>query len=67
MIRALRDADGANLDRIQIVKGWLAKDGKTQEAVTCGWAYTSGFQKTVSTWRRRWAPTSLMRSSSGYP
>ena len=33
MIRALRDPDGANLDRIQIVKGWLDKDGKTQEKV----------------------------------
>jgi len=33
LIRALRDVDGANLDRIQIVKGWLDKDGKTQENV----------------------------------
>jgi hypothetical protein len=33
MVRALRDPDGANLDRIQIVKGWLDKDGKTQEKV----------------------------------
>ena len=33
LIRALRDADGANLDRIQIVKGWLDEDGKTQEKV----------------------------------
>lgn len=33
VIRALRDPDGANLDRIQIVKGWLDKDGKTQEKV----------------------------------
>ncbi len=33
LIRALRDPDGANLDRIQIVKGWLDKDGKTQEKV----------------------------------
>ncbi len=33
MIRALRDPDGANLDRIQIVKGWLDKDGKTHEKV----------------------------------
>ena len=28
LIRALRDVDGANLDRIQIVKGWLGKDGQ---------------------------------------
>jgi hypothetical protein len=33
MIRALRDPDGANLDRIQIVKGWLDKGVKTQEKV----------------------------------
>lgn len=33
VIRALRDPDGANLDRIQIVKGWLDRDGKTQEKV----------------------------------
>jgi len=33
LIRALRDPDGANLDRIQIVKGWLDKDGKTHEKV----------------------------------
>jgi hypothetical protein len=33
MIRALRDLDGANLDRIQIVKGWLEADGSLQEKV----------------------------------
>jgi hypothetical protein len=33
VIRTLRDPDGANLDRIQIVKGWLDKAGKTQEKV----------------------------------
>ncbi len=33
MIRALRDADGANLDRVQIVKGWLDADGETQERI----------------------------------
>ncbi len=33
MIRALRDADGANLDRIQIIKGWLDKKGKTHEKI----------------------------------
>ncbi len=29
MVYALRDPIGANLDRIQIVKGWLGRDGKT--------------------------------------
>jgi hypothetical protein len=33
LVVARRDADGANLDRIQIVKGWLDKDGKPQEKV----------------------------------
>jgi len=33
MVYALRDAIGANLDRIQIVKGWLDKKGKTHEKV----------------------------------
>jgi hypothetical protein len=33
MIRALRDPDGANLDRMQIIKGWLDDDGKTHEQV----------------------------------
>ena len=33
LIRALRDADGANLDRIQVIKGWLDASGKTQEKV----------------------------------
>ena len=33
MIIALRDPVGANLDRIQIVKGWMDKDGETHEKV----------------------------------
>ena len=33
MVQALRDPDGPNLDRIQIIKGWLGKDGKTQERI----------------------------------
>ena len=33
MVRALRDPDGPNLDRIQIIRGWLGKDGKAQERV----------------------------------
>ena len=33
VIRALRDADGANLDRIQVVKGWLDSEGDLQERV----------------------------------
>jgi hypothetical protein len=33
MIFALRDPVGANLDRVQIVKGWIDKKGKTHERV----------------------------------
>ncbi len=33
MVRALRDVDGANLDRVQIIKGWLDADGQMQEKV----------------------------------
>jgi hypothetical protein len=33
MVLALKDPDDANLDRIQIVKGWLDADGATHEQV----------------------------------
>jgi hypothetical protein len=39
MVRALRDPDGANLDRIQVIKGWLDSRGETHEKiwdVACG-------------------------------
>jgi hypothetical protein len=33
MIRALRDVDGANLDRVQIIKGWVDNKGELHEQV----------------------------------
>jgi len=33
MVYAIKDIIGGNLDRIQMVKGWMDKEGKTQEKV----------------------------------
>lgn len=33
MIRAMRDADGANIDRVQVIKGWLDKRGEVHERI----------------------------------
>jgi hypothetical protein len=33
LVAAMKDPHSGNLDRIQIVKGWLGKDGKTSEKV----------------------------------
>ncbi len=33
MVRAVRDSDGANLDRVQMIKGWLDKDNKVHERI----------------------------------
>ncbi len=33
MVQALRDPDGANLDRVQIIKGWIDAAGETHERI----------------------------------
>jgi hypothetical protein len=33
LVAALKDTISANLDRIQVIKGWVEKDGQTQERV----------------------------------
>ena len=33
LIRAIRDPDGANLDRVQVIKGWIDGKGETYEKV----------------------------------
>ncbi len=32
VVQAMKEADGANLDRIQVVKGWV-KNGETHEKI----------------------------------
>ncbi len=33
LIRAVRDADGANIDRVQVIKGWVDAEDKLHEKV----------------------------------
>lgn len=33
LVQALRDPDGANLDRIQVIKGWIDASGETHERI----------------------------------
>jgi hypothetical protein len=33
IVQALRDVDGANLDRVQVIKGWVDRDGEMHERI----------------------------------
>ena len=62
MVRALRDPDGPNLDRVQMVKGWLGADGHTNERIYIIWPSPTGARSArTAAARPRWAARSTSR------
>ena len=56
LVAALKDPMCGNLDRIQIVKGWLGKDGKAQEKVyDVAWGDAERRKRGRTASSRRWA------------
>lgn len=48
LISAMKDPDGANLDRVQMVKGWIDASGKAQERVyDVAWSDMAGLRRPV--------------------
>ncbi len=48
LISALKDPEGANLDRVQVVKGWVDADGTAQERVyDVAWSDMTGERRRV--------------------
>lgn len=49
LVMAMKDPDGANLDRVQVVKGWLDASGETRERVyDVAWSDQDTRQRTAS-------------------
>jgi hypothetical protein len=49
LISALKDPEGANLDRVQVVKGWVDADGEAQERIyDVAWSDMDGERRRVS-------------------
>ena len=63
MVYALRDAIGANLDRIQIVTGWLDSKGEPREKVyDVVWSgERSPDDRAADPGARRWGPSPRFR------
>ena len=62
LVAALKDPIGANLDRIQIVKGWLDAKGELQEKVyDVAWSDSRKPGRTASFLRSATPSTSRMR------
>ena len=66
LVAALKDPLSGNLDRIQIVKGWIDAKGERQEKVyDVAWATRRRASRTPTASCRRWATPSTWRTRPG--